>query len=85
MATEVVLPQMGLEVSEGLVTAVLVAPGDTVSAGDTVVEVETDKAIAEVEAPRDGVVTAIEVEVGDTVPVGATLIRSARTPRTRKQ
>jgi pyruvate dehydrogenase E2 component (dihydrolipoamide acetyltransferase) len=66
---------MGLEVSEGLVTAVLVTPGDCVAAGDTVVEVETDKAIAEVEAPRDGIVSSILVEVGETVPVGATLIR----------
>ncbi|MDX6589316.1 MAG: hypothetical protein QOI84_590, partial [Solirubrobacterales bacterium] len=70
-----VLPQMGLEVSEGTVTALLVAVGDSVSEGDTVAEVETDKAIAEVAAPRSGFVTAIEVEVGDTVPVGAMLIR----------
>jgi pyruvate dehydrogenase E2 component (dihydrolipoamide acetyltransferase) len=66
---------MGLEVSEGTVTALLVAVGDSVSEGDTVAEVETDKAIAEVAAPRSGFVTAIEVEVGDTVPVGAMLIR----------
>lgn len=75
MVTDVVLPQMGLEVSEGTVTAVLVAPGDRVAEGQTVIEVETDKAIAEVAAPRDGFVTAIEVAEGDTVPVGATLIR----------
>jgi pyruvate dehydrogenase E2 component (dihydrolipoamide acetyltransferase) len=66
---------MGLEVSEGTVTAVLVAPGDSVAAGETVVEVETDKAIAEVAAPRAGVVTTIVVAVGDTVPVGAVLVR----------
>jgi len=65
---------MGLEVSEGLVTAVLVAVGDQVSEGETVIEVETDKAIAEVAASRSGVVTSISVEVGETVPVGATLI-----------
>ncbi|HET7443235.1 MAG TPA: dihydrolipoamide acetyltransferase family protein [Solirubrobacterales bacterium] len=69
-----VLPQMGLEVSEGTVTAVLVAVGDSVAEGQTVVEVETDKAIAEVAASRSGVVTSIVVEVGDTIPVGAPLI-----------
>ena len=74
MVADVVLPQMGLEVSEGLVTAVLVAVGDQVSEGETVIEVETDKAIAEVAASRSGVVTSISVEVGETVPVGATLI-----------
>lgn len=72
---DVVLPQMGLEVSEGTVTAVLVAVGDTVSEGDTVVEVETDKAIAEVAAPESGTISEVAVAVGDTVPVGTTLVR----------
>lgn len=75
MVADVVLPQMGLEVSEGTVTAVLVTSGDSVAEGDTVAEVETDKAIAEIAAPRGGVITSIEVAVGDTVPVGATLMR----------
>jgi pyruvate dehydrogenase E2 component (dihydrolipoamide acetyltransferase) len=65
---------MGLEVSEGVVTAVLVAVGDTVAEGETVVEVETDKAIAEVAASRSGVVTSISVAVGDTIPVGGVLV-----------
>ena len=72
---DVVLPQMGLEVSEGTVTAVLVAVGDTVAEGDTVVEVETDKAIAEVPATEAGVISEVSVAVGDTVPVGAVLVR----------
>lgn len=75
MVADVVLPQMGLEVSEGTVTAVLVAVGESVDEGQTVVEVETDKAIAEVAASRSGVVTSISVEVGDTIPVGATLVQ----------
>ncbi len=75
MVTDVVLPQMGLEVSEGTVTTVLVAVGDSVAEGETVAEVETDKAIAEIAAPRAGVITAIEIEVGETIPVGANLMR----------
>jgi pyruvate dehydrogenase E2 component (dihydrolipoamide acetyltransferase) len=75
LITEVVLPQMGLEVSEGSVLTVHVEVGATVAEGDVVAEVETDKAIAEVEAPRSGVVVAIEVAEGDTVPVGAVLAR----------
>ncbi|HEX5608641.1 MAG TPA: dihydrolipoamide acetyltransferase family protein [Solirubrobacterales bacterium] len=69
------LPQMGLEVSEGTVTSVLVRAGQAVSEGETVLEVETDKAIAEVAAPRDGFMVSIDVEEGDTVPVGAVLAR----------
>lgn len=77
MVTEVVLPQMGLEVSEGTVTAILVAVGETVSEGQTIAEVETDKAIAEVPATRDGVVVAVDIQVEDVIPVGATLMRIA--------
>jgi pyruvate dehydrogenase E2 component (dihydrolipoamide acetyltransferase) len=75
LITDVVLPQMGLEVSEGAVMAVLVAVGDQVAEGDVVCEVETDKAIAEVAASRSGFITAIEIEVGDTIPVGAVLVK----------
>ncbi len=75
MVTEVVLPQMGLEVSEGTVTAILVAVGETVAEGQTVAEVETDKAIAEIPATRDGVVVAVEIAVEDVVQVGEPLMR----------
>jgi pyruvate dehydrogenase E2 component (dihydrolipoamide acetyltransferase) len=66
---------MGLEVSEGTVVALLVSVGDEVAEGATVAEVETEKAIAEIAAPRAGFVTSIEVAEGDTVAVGDTLMR----------
>jgi pyruvate dehydrogenase E2 component (dihydrolipoamide acetyltransferase) len=75
LITEVVLPQMGLEVAEGVVLALPVEVGATVAEGDVVAEVETDKAIAEVPAPRAGVITAIEVSLEDTVPIGTVLVR----------
>ena len=75
MITEVVLPQMGLEVAEGLVLALPFEIGATVAEGDVIAEVETDKAIAEVPAPRAGVITAIEVELEQTVPIGTVLVR----------
>ncbi len=77
MITEVVLPQMGLEVDEGVVLALPISVGQTVAEGDVIAEVETDKAIAEVPAPRAGVVTAIEVELEQTVPIGTVLVRIA--------
>jgi pyruvate dehydrogenase E2 component (dihydrolipoamide acetyltransferase) len=73
--TDVVLPQSGLEVSEGTVVTVDVAIGDRVAEGDRLLEVETDKAMSDIVAPSGGIVISIEVEVGDTVPVGATLVR----------
>lgn len=75
MSTAVVLPQMGLEVTEGLVTALTVAVGDSVAEGDVIAEVETDKAIAEVPATLAGTVLAIDVEVGETIAVGASILR----------
>jgi pyruvate dehydrogenase E2 component (dihydrolipoamide acetyltransferase) len=75
VVTDIVLPQSGLEVSEGTIVAVDVAVGDRVEEGDRLLEVETDKAMTEIVAPRAGVILSIEVEVEDTVEVGATLIR----------
>jgi pyruvate dehydrogenase E2 component (dihydrolipoamide acetyltransferase) len=75
VVTDVVLPQSGLEVSEGTVVTVDVAVGDRVAEGERLLEVETDKAMSEIVAPSAGIVVSIEVEIGDTVPVGATLVR----------
>jgi pyruvate dehydrogenase E2 component (dihydrolipoamide acetyltransferase) len=75
LVTDVVLPHSGLEVSEGAIVSVDVAVGDRVAEGDRLLEVETDKAMSDVVAPRDGIVVGIEVAVGDTVEVGARLVR----------
>jgi pyruvate dehydrogenase E2 component (dihydrolipoamide acetyltransferase) len=72
--TPVVMPQMGLEVTEGIVAAVHVALGARVSEGQVLLELETDKALTEIVAPRSGLVQSIEVAVGDTVELGATLV-----------
>lgn len=77
MITPVLMPQLGLEVTEGIVTALLVQIGDRVRHDQPLVELETDKAITEVLAPGDGVVRAIDCEPGQTVPVGAVLARLA--------
>jgi pyruvate dehydrogenase E2 component (dihydrolipoamide acetyltransferase) len=73
--TDVVVPQGGLEVSEATVLGFRVAVGDSVSEGDPLVEVETDKAMTEIVAPADGVVLSVHVEEGQTVEVGALVIR----------
>jgi 2-oxoglutarate decarboxylase len=70
---QIAMPEMGESVTEGIVLEWHVAAGDTVSEGDTVVEVSTDKVDAEVPAPADGVITKLLVAVDDEVPVGAPL------------
>jgi multifunctional 2-oxoglutarate metabolism enzyme len=70
---QITMPEMGESVTEGIVLEWHVAEGDTVSEGDTVVEVSTDKVDAEVPAPMDGVITRLIAQVDDEVPVGAPL------------
>lgn len=70
---DVVLPKWGVSMQEGTVIAWLVEEGAAVSAGELLVEIETDKINAEVESPVDGVLTTKLVAVGERAPVGATL------------
>lgn len=79
MITPVVMPQMGLEVTEGTVAAIHVEVGAQVSEGDPLIEMETDKALTDVVSPRDGFVRGIEATVGDTVEIGAALVILAET------
>ncbi|HST69244.1 MAG TPA: multifunctional oxoglutarate decarboxylase/oxoglutarate dehydrogenase thiamine pyrophosphate-binding subunit/dihydrolipoyllysine-residue succinyltransferase subunit [Solirubrobacterales bacterium] len=70
---QITMPEMGESVTEGIVLEWHVAEGDTVSEGDTVVEVSTDKVDAEVPAPADGVIAKLLVQVDDEVKVGQPL------------
>ena len=74
MITPVAMPQMGLEVTEAVVAAIHVAVGARVAEGDPLLELETDKALTDVFAPRGGLMRSVEVQVGDTVAVGDTLL-----------
>ncbi len=72
--TSVTLPQLSISMEDGLVSRWLVADGDAVSAGQTVVEVETDKATIEIEAPADGLLFIVAA-AGAIVPVEGVLAR----------
>ncbi|WP_419164883.1 dihydrolipoamide acetyltransferase family protein [Candidatus Palauibacter sp.] len=71
MATKVVMAQLSPTMEEGKLIEWKVAEGDTVSQGDIVAEIETDKANMDVEALGGGVLRKIVVRAGATVPVGA--------------
>jgi pyruvate dehydrogenase E2 component (dihydrolipoamide acetyltransferase) len=74
-AVEVVMPQMGVSVSEGTITKWSKQVGDTVEADETLLEISTDKVDTEVPSPATGVVTEILVQEGETVEVGTVLAR----------
>jgi 2-oxoglutarate dehydrogenase E2 component (dihydrolipoamide succinyltransferase) len=70
---EVVMPQMGVSVSEGTITRWLKQPGETVALDEPLLEISTDKVDTEVPSPGEGVVAEIRVQEGETVEVGTVL------------
>jgi pyruvate dehydrogenase E2 component (dihydrolipoamide acetyltransferase) len=74
-AVDVVMPQMGVSVSEGTVTKWLKNQGDTVEADEPLLEISTDKVDTEVPSPGSGVLSEILVQEGQTVDVGTLLAR----------
>ena len=72
-AIDVVMPQMGVSVSEGTVTKWLKQVGETINADESLLEISTDKVDTEVPSPASGVLAEILVQEGDTVEVGTKL------------
>jgi pyruvate dehydrogenase E2 component (dihydrolipoamide acetyltransferase) len=69
-AVDVVMPQMGVSVSEGTITKWLKSEGETVAADEGLLEISTDKVDTEVPSPATGVVQQILAQEGETVAVG---------------
>lgn len=73
MATSVVMPALEMAQETGKLVAWKKKDGDAVRKGDIIVEVETDKAVVEIEAQADGTLGGITANAGDVVPVGQTI------------
>jgi biotin carboxyl carrier protein len=69
----ILLPHGDLTVSEATVVRWIKNEGDKVAKGEGVVEVETDKAVLEVESPCDGTIARHTAKLGDVVPMGGEL------------
>jgi pyruvate dehydrogenase E2 component (dihydrolipoamide acetyltransferase) len=69
-AIDVVMPQMGVSVSEGTITKWLKQEGEHVEADEPLLEISTDKVDTEVPSPGTGTLTQILVQEGQTVDVG---------------
>jgi pyruvate dehydrogenase E2 component (dihydrolipoyllysine-residue acetyltransferase) len=82
MAYKIVMPQLGLTMEEGSVTAWLKKPGERVDRGEPLFMVETDKIEMEVESLGSGYLGEIQVEIGQKVPVGTLLVELADKPVT---
>jgi pyruvate dehydrogenase E2 component (dihydrolipoamide acetyltransferase) len=71
---EIVMPRLSDTMEEGTILSWLVADGETVSRGQELVEIETDKANMTYESDQEGVLRTLAAE-GDTLPVGAPIAR----------
>ena len=73
MSVEIKVPTLGESVTEATVAQWFKGAGEAISAGETLVELETDKVTLEVPAPASGILSEIRVDVGANVEAGATL------------
>jgi len=73
MAFSVVMPALEMAQETGKLIAWRKKEGDRVSKGEPLLEIETDKAVVEVEAPADGVLAGIKASEGAEIPVGQTI------------
>lgn len=71
MHRELLMPKLGLTMTEGAIVEWIVTPGQAFKQGDSLFIIESEKAAIEVPADEDGVLIDATVPVGDTVPVGA--------------
>lgn len=69
----ITMPHGDLTVSEGIVVTWRNEVGDEVVAGEVIAEIETDKALVEIEAPKSGKLVQILVPVGQVAKMGGTL------------
>ena len=69
------IPELGENIESGSVAGVLVSVGDSVAVDQGLIELETDKAVAEVPSEMEGVVKEILIKAGDQVKVGQTVMK----------
>ncbi len=73
MAFSVVMPALEMAQETGKLLAWRKKEGERVSKGESLLEIETDKAVVEVEAPADGILAGIKAHEGSDIPVGQTI------------
>lgn len=74
MAIEFKLPELGEGVESADVSRIYISEGDRIEADQNIMELETEKAVAELPCPHAGKITEIHVAEGDTIHVGQTLV-----------
>lgn len=73
MAISVVMPALEMAQETGKLISWLKKEGESVAKGEPLLEIETDKAVMEIESPGDGILAGVKVQPGTEVPVGQTI------------
>jgi pyruvate dehydrogenase E2 component (dihydrolipoamide acetyltransferase) len=87
MAISVVMPALEMAQETGKLVSWLKKEGDSIAKGEPLIEIETDKAVMEIESPGDGILAGIKVQAGEEVPVGQTIawiVRPGEVPPTEE-
>jgi len=85
MAISVVMPALEMAQETGKLISWLKKEGDSITKGEPLLEIETDKAVMEIESPADGVLAGVKAQAGAEVPVGQTIawiVRPGEAPPT---
>ena len=82
---ELKLPELGENITQGTVTKILVKVGDALKKGQSILEIETDKAVLEVPSASEGLVKEILIKAGTVIEVGQAIfkVEGGVTPRVR--
>ena len=83
MAVSVIMPALEMAQETGKLLSWKKKEGEHVSKGELLLEVETDKAVVEVESPGEGILAGVKAREGDVIPVGQTigwLVQPGETP-----
>jgi pyruvate dehydrogenase E2 component (dihydrolipoamide acetyltransferase) len=67
------MPALEMAQETGKIVSWVKKEGDTLAKGDVILEVETDKAVVEIESPADGMLAGVKAHEGDVIPVGQTI------------
>jgi pyruvate dehydrogenase E2 component (dihydrolipoamide acetyltransferase) len=73
MAISVVMPALEMAQETGKLVSWLKKEGESVAKGEPLLEIETDKAVMEIESPGEGILSGVKVQAGTDVPVGRTI------------
>src|SRR5258708_5694729 len=73
MAHSIVMPALEMAQETGKLLSWRKKEGDAIAKGEPLLDVETDKAVVEIESPADGVLAGVRAREGDVIPVGQTI------------